>query len=50
MNSEFERRMALRPADPRQVPEQTVWTLTKGDRRAEARVRQVYAARPELRF
>jgi hypothetical protein len=43
-------RMALRPADPRKIPEHTLSTLVKGNRRAEARTRQVYAGRPELRF
>ena len=50
MSSEFLDRMALRPANPRKIPEHTLYTLVKGDRRAEARVRQVYAGRPELRF
>lgn len=40
----------LPPADPRQIPEHTLWTLAKDARRAEARVRQVYGGRWELRF
>jgi hypothetical protein len=30
-----------RPAEPRGIPEDVVWTLTKGHRRAEGRMRLV---------
>jgi hypothetical protein len=38
-----------KPRDPRAIPEHTLWTLQKGDRRAEARTRMTPGG-PELRF
>jgi len=50
LSSEFEKRMALRPRDPRHLPEHHLWTLTKDGRHAEARTRMVPIGhgRPEL--
>lgn len=52
MSSEWDRRMALRLADPDALPEHHLWTLKKGARTAEARTRMVPIGlgRPELRF
>jgi hypothetical protein len=52
VSSEFERRMNLRPADPREIPEHELWTLTKDGRKSVARTRMVPIGlgRPELRI
>lgn len=39
----------IEPRDPRKIPEHVLWTLRKGERRAEARVRMTPIG-PELRF
>ena len=50
--TDFMQRIAKPQADPRDIPEHHLWTLTKDGRRAEARTRMVPigAGRPELRF
>jgi len=52
MSSESVRRLPRRPADPREIPEHHLWTLTKDGHRAEARTRMVPIGlgRPELTF
>jgi len=52
MSSEWDRRLPLRPSDPREIPEHHLWTLTKDGQRAEARTRMVPIGlgRPELTF
>jgi hypothetical protein len=52
MSSEWDRRLPLRPADPRVIPEHHLWTLAKDGSRAEARTRMVPIGlgRPELRL
>jgi hypothetical protein len=52
MSSEWDRRLPLRPADPREIREHHLWTLTKDGHRAEARTGLVPIGlgRPALRF
>ncbi len=52
MSNDWDRRRALRPANPAALPEHHLWSLTKDGHSAEARTVMVPIGlgRPELRF